>query len=127
MTGRYFSLHGKVVTGSHRGGGLGFPTANLDISKGHAIPPDGVYCGLAYINGKTYQTMTNIGENPTFGDNERTVESFLIDYKGDLYGHALSVDFVSKLRDEKKFKNIDELKKQVASDVKRGKEILVQE
>jgi riboflavin kinase/FMN adenylyltransferase len=68
--------------------------------------------------------MTNVGENPTFGDNERTIESFLIDYKGDLYGHALSVDFISKLRDEKKFKSIDELKKQVASDVKRGKEIL---
>ena len=124
MTGHYFSLRGKVVTGAGRGGGLGFPTANLDVSKGHAIPGDGVYCGLAYINGKAYQTMTNVGENPTFGDNERTIESFLIDYKGDLYGHALSVDFISKLRDEKKFNNIDELKKQVASDVKLGKEIL---
>jgi riboflavin kinase / FMN adenylyltransferase len=124
MTGRYFSLHGKVVSGAGRGGGLGFPTANLEISKGHAIPPDGVYCGLAHINGEKYQTMTNIGENPTFGDNDRTIESFLIDYTGDLYGHALSVDFIAKLRDEKKFNNIDELKKQVASDVKRGKEIL---
>ncbi len=124
LTGRYFSLRGKVVAGAGRGGGLGFPTANLDVSKGNAIPADGVYCGLAYINGKTYQTMTNIGENPTFGDNERTIESFLIDYKGDLYGHALSVDFICRLREEKKFKNIDELKKQVATDVKRGKEIL---
>jgi riboflavin kinase/FMN adenylyltransferase len=124
LTGRYFSLRGKVVAGTGRGGGLGFPTANLDISRGHAIPPDGVYCGLAHINGKVYQTMTNIGENPTFGDNERTVESFLLDYHGDLYGHSLSVDFVSRLRDERKFKNIDELKKQVAADVKHGKEIL---
>lgn len=124
LTGRYFNLKGKVVAGAGRGGGLGFPTANLNISKGHAIPPDGVYCGLAHINGKVYQTMTNIGANPTFGENEKTIESFLLDYTGNLYGHALSVDFVCRLRDEKKFKNIEELKKQVAADVKRGKEIL---
>lgn len=124
LTGRYFSLRGKVVAGVHRGGGLGFPTANLNINKGHAIPPDGVYCGLAHINGKVYRTVTNIGSNPTFNATERTIESFLLDYKGDLYGHTLSVDFVSRLRDEKKFKSIDELKKQVANDVKRGREIL---
>jgi riboflavin kinase / FMN adenylyltransferase len=124
MTGRSFQLHGKVVTGQGRGGGLGFPTANLDVSKGQAIPPDGVYCGLAHINGQTYDTMTNVGTNPTFGENERTVESFLLDYDGDLYGHKLSVDFISRLRDEKKFSNINELKKQVAEDIKHGKEIL---
>jgi riboflavin kinase / FMN adenylyltransferase len=124
MTGRAFSLHGKVVAGAGRGGGLGFPTANLDVSKGQAIPLEGVYCGMAHINGSVYQTMTNVGCNPTFGENELTVESFLINYDGDLYGHKLSVDFISRLRDEKKFKNINELKKQVADDVKRGKEIL---
>ena len=124
MTGRSFSLSGKVVAGAGRGGGLGFPTANLDVSKGQALPPDGVYCGLADINGKVYQAMTNVGTNPTFGENDLTIESFLLDYDGDLYGHKLSVDFVSHLRDEKKFKNINELKKQVAEDVKRGKEIL---
>jgi riboflavin kinase/FMN adenylyltransferase len=124
LTGRPFSLHGKVVSGAGRGGGLGFPTANLDIKKGQAIPPDGVYCGVAHINGSNFQTMTNIGRNPTFGENERTVESFILNYHGDLYGHELTVDFVSRLRDEKKFSSIDELKKQVAEDVKRGKAIL---
>jgi riboflavin kinase / FMN adenylyltransferase len=124
LTGRYFCLRGKVVTGAHRGGSLGFPTANLDVSRGFAVPPDGVYCGIAHINSKAYQAMTNVGQNPTFGDNDRTIESFLLNYNGDLYGHALSVDFVCKLRDEKKFRNIEELKKQVASDVKKGKEIL---
>ena len=124
MTGRAFSLSGKVVAGAHRGSGLGFPTANLDVSKGQALPPDGVYCGLAHINGSMYQAMTNVGTNPTFGENELTVESFLLNYDGDLYGHKISVDFVSRLRDEIKFKNIRELKKQVADDVKRGKEIL---
>jgi riboflavin kinase/FMN adenylyltransferase len=124
LTGRTFSLHGKVVAGAGRGEGLGFPTANLDISSRQAIPPDGVYAGLAHINGKVYQSMTNIGQNPTFGNSERTIESYLIDYHGDLYGHEISIDFVAKLRDEKKFKSIDELKKQVAEDIRQGKTIL---
>jgi riboflavin kinase / FMN adenylyltransferase len=124
LTGRPFSLHGKVVAGTGRGEGLGFPTANLDVSSRQAIPPDGVYAGLAHINGKVYQSMTNIGQNPTFGNTERTIESYLIDYHGDLYGHEISIDFVAKLRDEKKFKSIDELKKQVAEDIRQGKTIL---
>jgi len=124
LTGRYFSLHGKVVTGAGRGGGLGFPTANLDVNSGQALPPDGVYAGLAHIDGKIYQSMTNIGKDPTFGGTERTVESYLLDYSGDLYGQELSVDFIAKLRDEKIFASADELKKQVAEDVRRGKAIL---
>jgi riboflavin kinase / FMN adenylyltransferase len=124
MTGRHFSLHGKVTTGAGRGEGLGFPTANLDVKAGQAIPPDGVYCGLARMNGHTYQAMTNIGRNPTFGENDRTVESFILDYQGNLYGREISVDFVSRLREEKKFRSIEELKKQVAEDVKLGKRIL---
>lgn len=124
LTGRYFSLHGKVVTGAGRGESLGFPTANLDINSGQALPPDGVYAGLAHINGKIYQTMTNIGQDPTFGPSERTVEAFLLDYHGDLYGHELRVDFIAKLRDEKKFDSADELKKQIAEDVRQGKAIL---
>jgi riboflavin kinase/FMN adenylyltransferase len=124
LTGRYFSLHGKVVTGAGRGESLGFPTANLDVNSGQALPPDGVYAGLAHANGKTYRSMTNIGYDPTFGDNERTVEAYLVDYSGDLYGHELSVDFIARLRDEKKFKNAEELRKQVAEDIKMGRNIL---
>jgi riboflavin kinase/FMN adenylyltransferase len=124
LTGRYFTLHGKVVTGAGRGGGLGFPTANLDVNSGQALPPDGVYAGLAQVNGKVYQAMTNIGKSPTFGGGQRTIESYLLDYSGDLYGQELSVDFVTRLRDEKKFKNPDELKKQLAEDIKRGRTIL---
>jgi riboflavin kinase/FMN adenylyltransferase len=124
LTGYSFSLRGKVVTGAGRGEGLGFPTANLEVSAGQAIPPDGVYAGLAHINSKVYQSMTNIGRNPTFGKNERTIESYLLDYSGDLYGHELSVDFISRLRDEIKFSSIEELKKQVAEDVRKGKIIL---
>jgi riboflavin kinase/FMN adenylyltransferase len=124
FTGRPFSLSGTVVTGAGRGEGLGFPTANLDVSAGQALPPDGVYAGIAHINSKMYQSMTNIGRNPTFGNKERTVEAYLVDYRGDLYGSKLHLDIVARLRDEKKFKSIDALKKQVAEDVKQGKKIL---
>ncbi len=124
LTGRYFSLHGKVVTGAGRGEGLGFPTANLNVNSGQALPPDGVYAGLAYINGKIHQAMTNVGKDPTFGGTERTIESYLLDYSGDLYGRELSVDFVAKLRNEKKFASAEEFKKQVTEDIKRGRTIL---
>jgi riboflavin kinase/FMN adenylyltransferase len=124
LTGRYFSLYGKVVIGAGRGESLGFPTANLDINSGQALPPDGVYAGLARVNGKVYQAMTNIGRNPTFGNTKRTVETFLLDYSGELYGRELSVEFVAKLRDEKKFKNADELKKQLAEDIRQGRIVL---
>jgi riboflavin kinase/FMN adenylyltransferase len=124
LTGRYFSLYGRVVTGARRGESLGFPTANLDINSGQALPPDGVYAGLARVNGKVYQSMTNIGKNPTFSNAQRTIETFLLDYSGDLYGRELSVEFVARLRDEKKFKNADELKKQLNEDMERGRIIL---
>jgi len=124
LTGRYFSLYGKVVTGAGRGEGLGFPTANLDVNSGQALPPDGVYAGLARVNGKVYGAMTNIGKNPTFANPNRTIETFLLDYSGDLYGRELSVEFVARLRDEKQFKNAGELKIQLAEDIKNGKSIL---
>jgi len=124
LTGRPFSLQGIVITGAGRGVGLGFPTANLDISSEHALPPDGVYASWAYIDGKTYQSMANIGQCPTFGGCERTVEAYLVDYHGDLYGHELKIDVIARLRDEKKFNTVDDLQKQVAEDVRRGKAIL---
>ncbi len=124
LMGRPFKLAGKVVTGFGRGTGLGFPTANLEVTSDHALPPDGVYTGWARLNGNTYQVMTNIGKNPTFGVNKRTVEAYLINYHGDLYGADLQLDFIAHLRGEMKFANIDEFKKQVNEDVHKGRKIL---
>ena len=124
LVGRPFSLQGKVVTGAGRGVGLGFPTANLDISSEQARPPDGVYASWAHIDGKTYQSMVNIGQCPTFGGGESTVEAYLVDYQGDLYGRELQIDIVARLRDEKKFDTVEELKEQVAEDVRQGRTIL---
>ena len=124
LAGRPFSLHGQVVTGAGRGVELGFPTANLGLNQEQALPADGVYASWAYIDGKTYPSMTNIGNNPTFDDTERTAEVFLIDYHGDLYGRELKVDIVKRLRGEKKFKDARELKQQIAEDVEQGRTIL---
>ena len=124
LIGRPFSLHGRVITGSGRGIELGFPTANLDINSEQALPADGVYATWAYIDDKAYQSMTNIGKRPTFGGGERTVEVYIPNYHGDLYGHELKIDIIERLRDEKKFDTVDELKRQMVEDIKHGSAIL---
>jgi len=124
LIGHPFNLNGRVVTGTGRGAELGFPTANLSIDPEQAIPADGVYTGWSYINGKTYQSMTNVGKNPTFNGSERIVEVYIVDYSGNLYGQDLKVGIVEKIRGEKRFSSMAELKKQIAEDVKIGRAIL---
>jgi len=124
MAGRPFSLHGQVVSGTGRGVELGFPTANLDIDPEQAVPADGVYATWGYINSRAYRSMTYIGRAPTFGGSKRTVEVYVLDYSKDLYGHELKVDIIEKLRGDKQFDTAEELKKQIAEDVERGKAIL---
>jgi len=124
LTGRPFSLHGHVVTGAGRGVELGFPTANLDIDPEQAIPANGVYATWACIDGRAYQSMTNIGKRPTFGGKECTVEVYVLDYHSDLYGRELRVDIMERVRGEKQFNTAEELKKQIAEDVKQGRAIL---
>ena len=124
LIGRSFNLHGCVITGNSRGTELGFPTANLDIDSKQALPAEGVYATWAYIDDKPYQSMTNIGKRPTFGGSERTVEVYIPNYHGDLYGHELKIDIIERLRDEKKFDTVDELKRQIVEDIKHGSAIL---
>lgn len=124
LAGRPFRLGGNVVSGSGRGTGLGFPTANLVAPMPQALPADGVYATWAHLNGTPHPSLTNIGTCPTFGGVARRVEVYIIDYHGDLYGRDLKVDFVDRLRAEKQFKNVEELKQQMAEDMKRGKAIL---
>ena len=122
--GRPFSLHGRVIHGKGRGVELGFPTVNLHTPAGQALPADGVYATLAHAAGRTFASVTNVGKNPTFGSNERTVESFLLDFHEDLYRHELRVDFILKLRDEIKFASAEELKAQIARDVLETRRVL---
>jgi riboflavin kinase/FMN adenylyltransferase len=124
MTGRYFSLKGRVITGSGRGVKLGFPTANLDIDPEQALPADGVYATWTYIDNQAHQSVTNIGKRPTFGNGERTIEVHILDYHGDLYRQELKIDIIERLRGEKRFSTAGELKRQIAEDVKRARAIL---
>jgi len=124
LLGRPFRLQGRVVSGDKRGQKLGFPTANLEVAPGQALPAGGVYACRAYVNGQIYSAMTNIGHRPTFGGGPRLIEAYLIDYKGDLYGRELAIDFIERLRDEKKFDTPEQLEEQIAEDVRRGRAIL---
>jgi riboflavin kinase/FMN adenylyltransferase len=124
LTGRPFSLHGRITRGTGRGLELGFPTANLDIDPQQALPTDGVYATLAYIDDKVYKSMTNIGQRPTFGDTERTVEVHILDYHNDLLGRELKIDIIKRLRGEKQFDTAQQLGKQIAEDIKQGRAIL---
>ncbi len=124
LLGRYFGLHGPITAGVGRGAGLGFPTANMAVNSQQALPPDGVYATLAYMDDTAYPSMTNIGRRPTFGGGERTIEVYILDYDGDLYEHELRIDIVERLRGEKGFGSAKELKRQIARDVKKGRAIL---
>ncbi len=124
LAGRGFSLQGPVVAGAGRGVALGFPTANLGVDPEQALPADGVYASWAGIDGETFPAMANIGTNPTFGDKRRAVEVYIMDYQGDLYGCKIHIEFVERLRGEKRFNSVEELKRQMAEDVERGVAIL---
>ena len=93
MLGRDAGVGGRVVHGFHRGGPLGIPTANLRV-RGIQLPPDGVYAVRARVGGSALRGVANIGFNPTFGNQTRTVETHLLDFNGDLYGRRLEVAFV---------------------------------
>ncbi|MFH1003433.1 MAG: bifunctional riboflavin kinase/FAD synthetase [Chloroflexota bacterium] len=124
LTGRWFRLHGRVVSGVGRGRGLGFPTANLEINSEQALPANGVYATWAYLDDKAYPSLTNIGERPTFAEKGRTVEVYLLDYQGDLYGRELQIETVDRIRPEQRFGTAEELKAQIAADIDRGRAIL---
>lgn len=124
LIGRPFSLQGQVITGSGKGAELAFPTANLEIDPKQTLPPEGVYATRTYIGDTVYRSVTNIGKRPTFGDNPRSVETHVMDYDGDLYGHYLRIDIIERLRREKKFDTVEELKKQIAEDIEHSKSIL---
>jgi riboflavin kinase/FMN adenylyltransferase len=127
LMGRYFHLRGKVTTSGKRGRALGFPTANLDIKPQQALPGNGVYATITQLDGKQFPSATNIGTHPTFGEGERMVETHLIQYKGDLYGKEIRVQFVQKLRDEQRFASVEELKKQIGKDIREAEIALAKE
>ena len=122
--GRPFTLSGQVVTGAERGRSLGFPTANLALPPQQALPADGVYVTRARVAGRTLDSVTNIGLRPTFNTGERTVEVFLLDFEGDLYGQHLTIELVARLREERRFDSPAQLVSQMEQDVAQARRLL---
>ena len=118
MLGRPYTISGRVVEGDRLGQQLGFPTANLDVTE-LALPPNGVYAGFANVKGKAYRVALNIGFRPTVtsGARQLRVEAHLLDFRGELYGEELEVVIGGKLREEKKFTSVAELRGQIARDI----------
>ncbi|GFO66754.1 riboflavin biosynthesis protein [Geomonas limicola] len=123
VLGRHYFITGTVVHGQHRGRGLGFPTANLE-TEDDLLPEVGVYAVKVRIGTELFDGACNIGSNPTFQNERVTLEVFLFDFDGDLYGMEVSVFFLDRLRGEQRFPNLDALKAAIAADVAHCKEIL---
>lgn len=120
LLGRPYGVEGRVERGSERGAILGFPTANLHPIN-RVIPRNGVYVTGTLIEGQWRRSVTNVGVRPTFGaDSEPSVETFVMDWAGDLYGDVVRVRFLRRLRDERKFGSIEKLKSQIEKDVTRA-------
>lgn len=114
--GRDYSVHGRVVKGCGRGMQLGFPTANI-IPEEELFPKDGVYVTHVRINDGFYDSVTNVGSNPTFNDITRRIESYIFDFNEDLYGKEIEVFFLERLREEIKFGNAGELEARIRKDI----------
>jgi len=124
--GRPFTLPGTVIQGAGRGKSLGIPTANLNIGEERACPGPGVYACLAQVLGRRAHAVTNIGFRPTFegAASRPIVEAHLLDFDRDLYGETMSLVFIERLRDERKFDGPAALLEQIQRDIRRARVIL---
>ena len=125
LLGHSYTLTGEVVHGEGRGGSLlGYPTANIAVEGRLVIPMDGIYATWIHTDEERYQAATSIGVRPTFGEGERTIEAFLLDFQGNLYGKKLRLEFVERLRDEIGFDSAEALRAQIKVDVEQTRQIL---
>jgi riboflavin kinase/FMN adenylyltransferase len=122
MLGRYHFVSGRVVAGQGRGRRLGFPTANIS-SQTEVVPSNGIYATLITVRSRRWPSVSSVGVNPTFGEGPRTVESFIFDFESDIYGEAAKLSFVKRIRDEKKFANVEDLIAEMHGDVDRAKAV----
>lgn len=127
LLGRPYFVSGQVVPGDGRGKTIGVPTANLALWMDRALPKSGVYVSQANINGQTFGAVTNIGIRPTFASSNESpqVETHLFNFSDQIYGQEIQVNFINRLREEKRFPNVDELVDQIKRDISQAKEILL--
>ncbi len=123
LLGRFHQIRGIVVHGQKRGRKLGFPTANLAL-RDELVPLPGVYAVWVEVDGVIRAGVANIGRNPTFGENEMSVEAHILDFKGKIYDRPIRVHFVQRIRAEKKFSGPDELSARIREDIGLARMIL---
>ncbi len=126
LLGYHFFLNGIVWQGAQRGRTIGFPTANL-LTQAEILPATGVYATRSRVDGKVYDSVTNVGRNPTVSggpDSPLSIETHIFGLNADIYGRRIDVIFYEKIRDEQKFAGLDELKGQIARDCERANAIL---
>jgi riboflavin kinase/FMN adenylyltransferase len=116
-------VEGVVIGGNRLGRRLGFPTANIDMSQYPDIE-NGVYCSKVVVDGQAYVAMTNVGVRPSVDGSRRLLETHLFGFEGLLYGLKLRVELYEKIRDEKKFSSVEELRKQIEQDSNKIKELM---
>jgi riboflavin kinase/FMN adenylyltransferase len=126
LLGRPYGLSGIVIQGQQLGRTIGFPTANLEITEQKLLPRQGVYSVWLEVDGDRQAGVMNIGQRPTVGGLQQTVEVHLLDWAGDLYGRSLTVDLHDFLRPEQKFDSLDALKQQIHADCDRARRQLFQ-
>jgi riboflavin kinase/FMN adenylyltransferase len=123
LLGHHYAIDGVVVAGARRGRELGFPTANLSTDN-ELVPPTGVYATTADLQGTRWPAITNIGVRPTFeAAGAVTVETHVLGLDADVYGAKLSLSFIQRLRDERRFADVDALREQIAADVRRAQRL----
>ncbi len=123
MLTRFFFIDGNVVQGHNRGTALGIHTANLTTTN-ELIPSDGVYASFVQLNNKTYTSVTNIGFNPTFDNQTRSIETHIFDFDQNIYDKNIRLFFVEKIREEIKFATPTALVQQIEKDIASAKKIL---
>ena len=123
LLGRPYVVRGEVVVGDKRGRTIGFPTANVLPDPALVVPARGVYAGFARVGKESYPACTNVGVAPTFERRESRIEAYLLGFGGDLYGRVIDVSFIGRIREEKRFSGVEELKRQIARDVEEARRI----
>ena len=124
LLGRPYTLTGTVVSGERRGRDLGFPTANLQVPAAIQLPLDGIYATVALVDGAARPSVTSIGVRPTFGGGQRTIETYIMDFDGNLYGKTMAIQLVHRIREELNFANPDSLVAQIRTDVLSARQAL---
>ncbi len=122
LLGHTYYVDGTIVEGRRRGREIGFPTANL-VTGNELLPPHGVYATTMTVDGIVRAGLTNIGVRPTFGEGDLAVETHLLEYSGDLYGRRVRLAFVQRLRDERRFEDVDALRAQIEADRRRAERL----